>query len=155
MFEVVPGLWKWFSDHTSDIFSFIIFFSFLGLVWRYVSAKTNALKFHKFELYNALIRELVETGPSHEPIKLQHQTALVAQFRSFPDQFDASGRILEDLLKNWRSGGEKNPLLFNEMERTIKFIKRKHLLKTLGISARTGLIVILFFLLMAVRFGWF
>jgi hypothetical protein len=155
MAQTFLTLWQWLTSYAGAILTLIIIFSFIGVLWRYISARTDLVKFQKFEIYNDLIRQFIETGATQEPVQLQRQTARSAQFRNFPEQFDATARLLENLLESWKSGGQDNPVLFKEMELAIEFMKKAHFRQELGKNIRNGVIAFLIILVLGSRFGLF
>lgn len=98
-------------------------------VWtfiRYLGLKNRELQFERFKIYHQLIKDLVQPEAKGESMMIDRQIVIVFELRNFADYFELTLRTLQGLKRQWDTGHPQFARLIDEMDRTIKFIQKKH-----------------------------
>ena len=119
------NIWNWLNTNAGAIGVLLLVLPILWSVWQYINLKNKELKFQRFKIYHDLIKNLVEAESPDRTIKLDRQIAIVFELRNFPEYYGLSHRILSGLKESWKEKEPDTTRLCEELDLTIKHIKRK------------------------------
>lgn len=100
--------------------------TFLGIIipiYKFITEKNLKQKDLRFKTYHLLIKDLVEPDKETGKIMLDRQIATCYELRNFPEYFELTRRILNDLFVQW-SSDSKNERILKEIKYTIKYIEK-------------------------------
>ena len=104
-----------------ELFGLLI--ALLALVipmYRYLAQKRQEQKDKRFQTYHQLIADLVSPPGG----KLDRQIATVFELRNFPNYFELTKRIMNDLTIQWASNPQSSRLV-TELDLTLRHIEKK------------------------------
>jgi len=110
------------SDYIIKVFGIII--SLFGIIiplYKFISEKNLKQKDLRFKTYHLLIKDLVEPDKETGKIMLDRQIATCFELRNFPEYFELTKRILNDLNLQWDKD-DRNKRIINEIKYTLKYI---------------------------------
>lgn len=110
------------SDYIIKVFGIII--SLFGIIiplYKFISEKNLKQKDLRFKTYHLLIKDLVEPDKETGKIMLDRQIATCFELRNFPEYFELTKRILNDLNLQWDKN-DRNKRIINEIKYTLKYI---------------------------------
>lgn len=127
------------SDYIIKVFGIII--SLFGIIiplYKFISEKNLKQKDLRFKTYHLLIKDLVEPDKETGKIMLDRQIATCFELRNFPEYFELTKRILNDLNLQWDKD-DRNKRIINEIKYTLKYITIYNcfffvLLRTIGLG---------------------
>jgi len=105
----------------SSIFGIATFF---WTAYQYFDTRRRDQDLKEFEIYHKLIRELVQPD-CEEGLYEDRQTAIIYELKNFKRYYPFSYRTLLGLKEKWFNGGVKSPRIFEEIELTLNFLKKK------------------------------
>lgn len=91
-------------------------------IYKFITEKNLKQKDLRFKTYHLLIQNLVEPDKETGIIMLDRQIATCFELRNFPEYFELTRRILNDLFVQW-SSDTRNERILKEIKYTIKYIE--------------------------------
>lgn len=116
---------KYAKDHFIEFIGLLIaYFSLIVPIQQYLGQRRLEEKDKRFNNYHRLIKELVSPDSQGQLIMIDRQIAVIFELRNYPEYYELSIRILEDLKVIWEQHTLANRLV-NEMNLTVDFINRR------------------------------
>ena len=100
--------------------------TFIWAAYRYFDTRKREQDLKEFENYHKLIKELVQPDgkKGDEKLYIDRQTAIIYELRNFKRYYPFSYRTLIGLRKKWEKVPDQFPRLLEELDQTIKFLKK-------------------------------
>ncbi|WOK08790.1 hypothetical protein RT717_09095 [Imperialibacter roseus] len=93
-------------------------------VYQYIEAKKREQNLKEFENYHKLIKELVQPDDSNA-IYEDRQAAIIFELTHFKRYYAFSYRTMLGLREKWGQVPNQYPRLIDELDRSIKFLKKR------------------------------
>lgn len=102
--------------------------AFIFSVIKFWWDKTTTQRWKEFEVYHALVKELVEP-PEGGSLFMDRQGAILYELRNFKRYHEYSLRMLTGLKEKWSVSAQQFPRLLDELNLTIEFLQKRNLEK--------------------------
>ena len=116
---------KYVKDHLIEVIGLLIaYFSLIVPIRQYLGQRKLEEKDKRFNNYHRLIKELVSPDSQGQAVMMDRQIAVIFELRNYPEYYEVSKRILEDLATIWKHDS-RSERVTNEINLTVRFINSR------------------------------